>query len=219
MRFRDRADAGRQLADRLLEQRPPDPIVVLGLPRGGIPVAAEIARALHAPLEAFVARKIGAPGHEEFGIGAVAEGSDEVVMTETAGRVGVGSAQMQPLAGRAREELQRRVRAYRLGRQLPDLRGRTVVLVDDGLATGVTAEAALRSLRQHEPQRLILAIPVCAADTRDRLLGLADEVVCLGAPRNFHAVGQWYEQFDQTTDDEVLALLAGHRSGEANRPG
>lgn len=219
MRFRDRADAGRQLADLLLEHRVPEPTVVLGLPRGGIPVAAEVARALRAPLEVFVARKIGAPGHEEFGIGAVAEGSDEVVVSDAAGRVGVGPAQLGPLAARAREELERRVDTYRQDRPLPELSGRSIVLVDDGLATGVTAEAALRALSRHDPQRLILAIPVCAADTRDRLLGLADEVVCLAAPRNFRAVGQWYAQFDQTTDAEVLALLAEGRSPQARRPG
>ena len=213
VRFHDRVDAGRQLAERLLQDPFPEPRVVLGLPRGGVPVAAEVAEALHAPLEVFVARKIGAPGHEEFGIGAVAEGSDEVLITETAARVGVSEAEMQALASQARDELQRRVAAYRQGRPLPELNGRTVILVDDGLATGVTAEAALRSLRRQRPQRLVLAAPVCAAATRDRLRALADEVICLGAPENFLAVGRWYEHFDQTTDAEVLELLAGSRAG------
>jgi putative phosphoribosyl transferase len=214
--FRDRAQAGRRLADRLVQRLAPEPVVVLGLPRGGIPVAAEVAAALHAPLEVFVARKIGAPGHEELGIGAIAEGSDEVVVTDTAARMGIGTSEMQQLAAVAQRELQRRVDAYRQGRKLPDLIGRTVVLVDDGLATGVTAEAALRSLRAHEPKRLILAIPVCADDTRHRLTALADEVICLSAQRNFVAVGQWYDRFEQTTDQEVLDLLA---AGRARAPG
>ena len=213
MRFRDRADAGRQLADRLVQEGLPEPIVVLGLPRGGIPVAAQVADALQAPLEVFVARKIGAPGHEEYGIGAVAEGSDYVVVSETAHRVGVGPEQMRALAEKARRELQRRVEVYRDDRVLPELAGWTVILVDDGLATGVTAEAALRSLRRHDPGRLILAAPVCAEATRDRLNALADEVICLGTPANFFAVGQWYEEFGQTSDDEVLEILARAGAG------
>ena len=213
MRFRDRTDAGRQLAARLVLQLS-EPVLVLGLPRGGIPVAAEVAAALHAPLEVLVARKIGAPGHEELGIGAIAEGSDEVVVTATAARMGIGAPEMDRLAAAARRERLRRVEAYRRGRALPDLTGLTVVLVDDGLATGVTAEAALRALRRHEPGRLVLAIPVCALDTRDRLSASADEVICLSAQRDFVAVGQWYDRFDQTTDQEVLDLLAGARRHE-----
>jgi putative phosphoribosyl transferase len=218
VRFRDRSDAGRQLARRLLEERPPGPILVLGLPRGGIPVAAQVAEALHAPMEVFVARKIGAPGHEELGIAAVAEGSDEVLLTETAKRVGVGPEEMPALAARARREVRTRVETYRRGRELPDLTGRTVILVDDGLATGITAEVALRSLRRLDPQRLVLASPVCAAATRDRLRPVADEVICLRTPKDFLAVGQWYEHFDQTSDEEVLDLLAGgHAGGRTHR--
>lgn len=215
MRFRDRADAGRLLADLLVRTGARAPGIVLGLVRGGVPVAAPVAEALDVPLEAFVGRKIGAPGHEELGIGAVAEGSDEVVVTGTAARLGIGPEQMELLAARARDEVQRRVEAYRQGRALPELAGRAVVLVDDGLATGVTAEAALRALARLRPRRLTLAVPVCPMATRDRLSRLADEVVCLAAPVSFQAVGEWYERFDQTTDTEVLELLGS--GGQASR--
>ena len=211
MTFRDRTQAGRELAGRLVDLDLHDP-VVLGLPRGGIPVAVEVADALGAPAEAFVALKVGAPGHEELGIGAVAEGSDVLVISDTAHRLGVADSDLHELAERARRELDRRVDAYRAGRELPDLTGRDTILVDDGLATGVTAEAALRSLRTRGPRRLILAIPTCARETRDRLRGLADDVICVLAPEEFYAVGQWYDDFSQTTDEEVLDLLATSRA-------
>ncbi len=206
MRFRDRADAGRHLAERLREVPLTSP-VVLGLPRGGIPVAAEVARALGAPLEVFVARKVGTPGHEELGIGAVAEGLDEPVVSDTARQLGVSGADMRALAEPAHRELCRRVALYRGNRPLPELTGRNVVLVDDGLATGVTAEAALRALRRWRPGRLVLAVPVCARETAARIANVADEVVCVEAPAHFYAVGEWYEDFSQTTDQEVLNLL------------
>jgi putative phosphoribosyl transferase len=206
MIFRDREEAGGRLADRLsgLELHRP---VVLALPRGGVPVAAQVAAALDAPLDVLVARKIGAPGHAEFGIGAIAEGSDEVVVSDAAARVGVSPERMEDLAAAERAELARRVRLYRGDAELPDLDDRDVVLVDDGLATGVTAEAALRSLRRQGPRRLILAVPVSAPDTAERMTSFADDVVCLERPPDFAAVGYWYEVFDQTSDEEVLALL------------
>jgi len=210
MRFHDRRDAGRQLADRLSTLELEEPFV-LGLPRGGVPVAAEVAQVLGAPLEVFVARKIGAPHHPEFGIGAVAEGGARVIDGVTVRRLGLTDAELDALARDEQEELQRRIELYRGDRSLPDLRRHTVVLVDDGLATGVTAEAALIALRHLRPGRLVLAIPVCAADTADRLRGLADEVVCAHQPEHFYAVGQWYEDFSQTTDDEVARCLAPAR--------
>lgn len=207
MSFRDRRDAGRQLAQRL-QQLPRSSPLVFGLPRGGVPVAAEVAAALGAPLDVFVARKVGLPGHEELGIGAIAEGMVEPIVSEAARSVGIRPADLGALATKARRELDRRVASYRGERAVPAVAGRDVIVVDDGLATGVTAEAALRSLRSRNPNRLILAVPVCTPETARRLRGLADAVVCVEAPQQFSAVGQWYEDFSQTTDAEVVALLA-----------
>jgi putative phosphoribosyl transferase len=205
MRFRDRHDAGLQLAARLQEEARHDP-VVLALPRGGVPVASEIAQAIGAPLDVLVVRKVGAPQHKEFGIGAVAEGG-VTVRDETAMRmVGVSAERFEQLAADERTELERRVRLYRGDRPLPDLTDRDVVLVDDGLATGVTAEAAIVAVQSLGARRVVLAAPVSAADTAARLATKAD-VVCLAAPARFSAVGEWYEDFDQTTDREVLDLL------------
>lgn len=207
MQFRNRHDAGQRLAAALVTEGLDHP-VVLALPRGGVPVAYEVAVALGAPLDVFVARKVGAPGHPEFGIGAVAEGGFQVVDRRAVDGLGVSDAQFAELARRERHELGRRVRAYRADRALPELSGRDVVLVDDGLATGVTAEAALGALRARGPRRLVLAVPACAPDTAQRLRDIADAVVCVVAPESFSAVGQWYERFDQTSDAEVLDLLA-----------
>lgn len=207
-RFRDRRDAGRRLAGCVAELELTAPLV-LALPRGGVPVAAEVAARLGAPWEVFVAAKIGTPGHEELGIGALAEGGEDPVVSDAARRAGVSPADLDALARPVREELARRVRTYRGQRALPEMAGRDVVLVDDGLATGVTAEAALVSLRARQPRRLILAVPVCADPTARRLTGLADEVVCAERPADFFAVGQWYDDFRQTTDEEVMDLLSG----------
>ena len=206
MRFRDRHDAGRQLAERLRQETFVDPIV-LALPRGGVPVGYEVAKALGAPLDVFVARKVGSPYQPEFGIGAVAEGGSAVRDDEALRVLRLSAAAFDRLVAAERVELERRVQRYRSGRALPPLQGRAVILVDDGLATGVTAEAALRALAALEPGRLVLAAPACAPDTANRLQTLADEVVCLLAPENFSAVGQWYEHFGQTSDEEVVRLL------------
>jgi predicted phosphoribosyltransferase len=205
-RFADRAHAGRVLAGRLgdLGLRSP---AVLGLPRGGIPVASAVAARLGVPFDAFVARKVGAPGQEELGIGAVAEGLCEPVMSGTPEALRLAPADLEALVRRTRDEVSRRVDLYRAGRDLPGLQGADVVLVDDGLATGVTAEAALRALRERRPGRLVLAVPVGARQSVARLAGVADDVVCVREPALFIAVGEWYEDFSQTTDEEVLSLL------------
>lgn len=204
--FQDRAEAGRLLAERLLEVDLTDPIV-LALPRGGVPVGAVVARGLRAPLEVFVARKIGAPGHEEYGIGAVAEGGAMVSDRPVLAQLGITDADLSQLAEVEEQRVDALVQRYRAGRPLPDLTGRDVIVVDDGLATGVTAQVALQALRRMEPSQLVLAVPVGAADTARRLADVADQVVCVHEPVRFHAVGAWYRCFDPVSDAEVLAAL------------
>lgn len=209
-RFRDRCQAGRALGEQVAALAVPDP-VVLALPRGGVPVAAEVAAALDAPFDVLVARKIGLPGRPEFGVGALAEGGEPLFDDAVLSRLGVRRQDLAGEVSREREELARRVARYRAGRALPSLAGRDVVLVDDGLATGVTARAALRALRRGGPARLVLAVPVGAPDSLRLLAKDADEVVCVLQPERFRAVGAWYERFDQTTDEQVLDLLAAGR--------
>lgn len=206
MYFADRRDAGRRLAAEVRDAAPADP-VVLGLPRGGLPVAAEVATALGAPLDVFVARKIGAPGHRELGIGAIAEGSAEIVVSDTAYHLGMSTEDVAAHGTEQRAELERQQRKYRGARELPDVAGHDVVLVDDGLATGVTAQAALRALREHQARRLLLAVPVCATETAGRLTGIADQVLCVLSRADFLSVGAWYHDFAQVDDAEVLAVL------------
>ena len=207
MRFRDRIDAGRQLAKRLSRFADRSDVVVLALPRGGVPVGYEVARALHAPLDVFLVRKLGLPGHEELAMGAIATGGVRVVNDEVVRRLGVPEAMIDEVAAEELKELKRRERSYRADRSAPNVKDRTVILVDDGLATGSTMRAAVAALRLLHPAWIVVAVPVGAADTCATLAEEADEVVCVSMPEPFYAVGSWYEDFGQTSDDEVRALL------------
>lgn len=209
--FADRREAGRQLGEVLRPLAAAGPIVV-GLPRGGIPVAEEVARALGAPLEVLVVRKLGAPHNPEYGVGAIAEGGVRVFDPEALAVLGVDNASLEAIVVSEEAELRRRVEAYRGERAPRSLTGRTVIVVDDGVATGLTDTAALRAVRRRRPQRLLLAVPVGAPDSTARLRGEADEVVCLAEPRRLRGVGQWYRDFSQVTDDEVVAVLGPERN-------
>jgi predicted phosphoribosyltransferase len=203
--FDDRREAGRILADCLSHYRGDREVVVLGLPRGGIPVAYEVAEALRAPLDVFVVRKLGMPGHEEYAMGAIAGGG--VIVTDSDARMRVPQAAFDAVVEREKRELARRESLYRHGRPALALNGRKVILVDDGLATGSTMKAAIRAVRLHNPGRIIAAAPVAAESTCAELEALADEVVCAEKPQPFWAVGPWYRDFGQTSDTEVRALL------------
>jgi len=207
MRFLDRSEAGRALAARLTTYRDRDDVIVLALPRGGVPVAFEIARALQAPLDVFLVRKLGVPGHPELAMGAIASGGVRVLSRDIIDELRIPQPAVEEVAAREAVELERRDRLYRGDRPRPALQGRVVILVDDGLATGATMEAAIVAARQHQPARVVVAAPVGARDTCRRLSAIADEVVCADMPEPFQAVGLWYARFDQTTDDEVIALL------------
>lgn len=208
--FADRIDAGERLAERLADMQWSNP-VVLGLARGGVPIAKVVAEALDAPLDVAVARKIGAPGHREFGIGAVTADGPPRYNESTLATLGLTPEDMREDCERERAEAQRRLRRYREGRDPVPLAGRDVLLIDDGLATGVTARAALGDIRAAGPARLVFAAPVCARESQATLCeeADADEVVCLSTPRDFVAVGLWYRDFGQTSDEEVMAALKG----------
>src|SRR6266508_24034 len=207
MLFRDRADAGRRLAERLQRYRAEAPVVV-GLPRGGVPVAAEVARALDAPLDVLVVRKLGCPWQPELALGAVGEGDVTVLNQQLIAGIGLGREEVEAVARAERAELDRRVGRYRRGRPAEPVQGRTVIVVDDGLATGFTARAAIGVLRHRGAGRVVLAVPVAPPQAIRVLRGVADQVVAIETPKRFEAVGQFYADFPQTTDQEVARLLA-----------
>ena len=209
--FEDRRDAGRRLAQRLLGYRDERP-VVFALPRGGVPVGYEVARALGAPLDVLVARKLGAPDQPEFGIGAVAPGGVRVLNADVVRRLGIPEEYVEEVTRRETAEVERRLRHFRGGSPEPETRGRSAILVDDGLATGVTARAAIKALRLREPRRIVLAVPVCAAQTARMISFETDELVCLECPADLGAIGFWYRDFSQVPDEEVMELLERARS-------
>ncbi len=205
--FRDRTEAGLELASRLQTYSHRPGVLVLGLPRGGVPVAFEVARSLKAPLDVFVVRKLGVPGREELAMGAIASGGIRVLNEEVVRALGIPGYVIDRVAAEEEVELRRREGEYRGGVSAADPRGRTVILVDDGLATGSSMRAAVSALRNREPERVVIAVPVGAEPVCEELRNEADEVICAMTPDPFLAVGYWYEDFVQTTDEEVRALL------------
>jgi putative phosphoribosyl transferase len=219
MRFQDREEAGRLLAERLRDYAGEAP-VVLALPRGGVAVGYEIARALDAPLDVMMVRKLGVPWHPELGMGALAEGGAVYINREVLREAELEPDELRTVIAEEVRELERRVQRYRGGRPLPELKGRTVILVDDGLATGGTARAAVRALRGFGAGRIILAVPVAASQTAEQLREEVDALVCVQEPGDLWAIGTWYEDFHQMSDEEVLVLLAqAHRTTGMSPPG
>jgi putative phosphoribosyl transferase len=216
--FRDRHQAGRELGVALGRYRDDPSVIVLGLPRGGVPVAFEVADALHAPLDVFVVRKLGMPGHEEFAMGAIATGGALVLDEDVVRQLGIRESAIWAVIGTEQRELERREKEYRGDRPPPDIAGRTVILVDDGLATGASMRVAVAALKQEHPGHIVVAVPIAPPETCDALRREADDVVCAVTPEPFYAVGLWYEDFTQTTDEEVHDLLGRARHELAPAP-
>ena len=208
MQFENRAEAGRYLAQKLMAYRDQPDVLVLALPRGGVPVAYEVAKALHAPLDVFLVRKLGVPGHEELAMGAVATGGVRVLNEAVVRALNISEEQINAVTEAELRELERRERAYRGSRPAPQIRDRTIILVDDGLATGATMYAAIVALRQQHPKKIVVAVPTASPETCDEFRRVSDEVVCAITPEPFYAVGLSYKDFSQTTDEEVRDLLA-----------
>lgn len=207
MLFKDRFEAGRVLASKLTHFANRPDVVVLALPRGGVPIGFEVAKALNAPLDVFVVRKLGVPGYEELAMGAIASGGIRVLNEDLIRTLGIPQQVIDSMIEREQQELERRDREYREGRPPLDVRGRTVILVDDGLATGSSMRVAVRALRQKQPAQIVVAVPVASASTCSEFRSEVDEVICGVTPEPFWAVGQWYRDFSQTSDEEVRELL------------
>jgi putative phosphoribosyl transferase len=205
--FQDRAEAGRRLAEKLARYVGQPDVIVLALPRGGVPVAYEVAMALNAPLDVYLVRKLGVPGHEELALGAIASGGVRVLVPDVIREAQVPDDVVERVTQKERRELERRERAFRGDRTPPLVKGRTAILVDDGLATGATMRAAIAALKQQEPARIVVAVPTAAPQSCESMRLEVDEVVCAITPEPFYAVGLWYEDFAQTTDEEVRGLL------------
>ncbi len=211
--FLDRRDAGRRLAQSIAARGITDHLLILGLPRGGVPVAYEVARELKVPLDIWLVRKLGVPGHEELAMGALASGGAKIMNEDVVRSMGVRPEQIDEVVAKEYKELKRREKEYRGDRPLPEITNRVIIVVDDGLATGASMRAALRDLGSQDPARLIVAVPVGAPEVCRALSREASEVICLMQPRFFNAVGNWYRKFTQTTDQEVRDLLKQARSG------
>jgi len=216
MIYRDRIEAGKLLAAHLAHYANRDDLLVLALPRGGVPVAYEVAKALRAPLDIFLVRKLGVPGYEELAMGAIATGGVRVLNDDVVEQLFIPAGVIDSVSANELRELARRERAYRGNRPEPEVRGKTVILVDDGLATGSTMRAAVAALRQQSPARIIVAVPVSAPQTCDEYRMGVDEIVCATTPEPFYGVGRWYKDFSQTTDEEVRDLLEQGRNNYAS---
>jgi putative phosphoribosyl transferase len=205
--FQDRAEAGRQLAKKLAHYSNRPDVLILALPRGGVPVAFEVAEALKAPLDVFVVRKLGTPGQEELAMGAIASGGVRVLHDEVVRELGISASEIESVTAKEQRELERREVLYRGDRPLPDLHGQTVILVDDGIATGTTMRVAIAALKKQSPTRLVVAVPVAPLSTYEELKREVRDVICLLTPEAFFAISLWYERFPQTSDKEVRDLL------------
>lgn len=207
-RFLDRTEAGKLLADQLRKYANRFDVIVLALPRGGVPVGFEIAQALKAPLDVFLVRKLGVPGHEELAMGAIAMGNIRVLNDNVLRSLSISKEDIEAVAQEEQQELERRNKRYRPGKLPLDVKNKIVILVDDGLATGATMKAAVMAIKKMQPAKIIIAVPVAAQDAYRQFKGLVEEIVCLLTPPMFYSISQWYESFPQTSDEEVLELLA-----------
>jgi len=206
-RFSDRIEAGQSLAKRLSHLVGTPDLIVLALPRGGLPIGLQVAKALHAPLDIFLVRKLGAPMHQEFAIGALAENGARFINHHAVQQLGISETTIEQITTQEQQEMTRRTQLYRGQNPPPDITGHTVIVVDDGLATGATMRVAIQALRNQHPKKIVVAVPVGAADTCEELTQLADELICLVTPEPFHAVGLWYQRFPQLSDADVIRTL------------